>query len=66
MPGMDGPATLAALKAIEPSLRCWFMTGEPGGYTAEGLLAPGAERVLLKPFKVPELAAELRQVLARR
>jgi CheY-like chemotaxis protein len=66
MPGMDGPATLEALRAVEPSLRCWFMTGEPGGYTAERLLALGAERVLLKPFAIHQLASELRQALARR
>jgi two-component system, OmpR family, response regulator len=64
MPGMDGPATQAALRAIEPSLRCWFMTGEPGVYTAEALLALGAERVLLKPFSLPELVADLARALS--
>jgi CheY-like chemotaxis protein len=63
MPGMDGPSTLAALRAVEPSLRCWFMTGEPGGYTAERLLALGAECVLLKPFSLPDLASQVRQAL---
>jgi CheY-like chemotaxis protein len=65
MPGMDGPDTLLALKVVEPSLRCWFMTGELGAYTVEGLLALGADRVLLKPFSLPETVAELRQSLPR-
>jgi two-component system, OmpR family, response regulator len=63
MPGMDGPDTLLALRAVEPGLRCWFMTGGPGGYTTEGLLALGAERVVLKPFVLSRLAAELGRAL---
>jgi DNA-binding response OmpR family regulator len=62
MPGLDGPGTLKALRGLEPSLRCWFMTAEPGGHTAAGLLALGAERVFLKPFSLAELAASLRSV----
>jgi CheY-like chemotaxis protein len=62
MPGLDGPGTLLALRELEPSVRCWSMTGEPGGHTAAGLLALGAERVFLKPFSLAELAASLRQL----
>jgi Kef-type K+ transport system membrane component KefB len=29
MPGLDGPATLAELPAIDPGVRCVFMTGHP-------------------------------------
>ncbi|MDB5306735.1 MAG: cheY 2 [Gemmataceae bacterium] len=50
MPGMDGPRTLAALREIDPAMRCVFMSGDTGPYTAEQLLALGAVRVLPKPF----------------
>src|SRR6516162_5053147 len=30
MPGRDGPATLAALRGLRPSLPCCFMTGDAG------------------------------------
>jgi CheY-like chemotaxis protein len=59
MPGLDVPATLLALRELEPSLRCCFMTGEPGGHSPGELLALGAERVFLKPFALAELAGSL-------
>jgi DNA-binding response OmpR family regulator len=65
MPGLDGPATLLALRGLAPSLRCCFMTGEPGSHGTAGLLALGAERVFLKPFPLDELAAELWRLLGR-
>src|SRR5262245_38278163 len=65
MPGLDGPATLLALRGLDPSLPCCFMTGEAGGHTPAGLLALGARRVFLKPFRLGELAAELWRLLGR-
>jgi CheY-like chemotaxis protein len=50
MPGLDGPSTLAALKRINPEVRCCFMSGHTGKYAAEELLAMGAAHVFLKPF----------------
>lgn len=50
MPGLDGPQTLARLREIDPGVRCVFMSGHTGAYTAEQLLALGAARVLQKPF----------------
>ncbi len=50
MPGLDGPATLAALKTINPDLPCCFMSGHTGKYTTEELLDMGAVHVLPKPF----------------
>jgi CheY-like chemotaxis protein len=63
MPGLDGPATLRELRRLDPCLRCCFLTGEPGLYGEEGLLALGAERVFLKPFRLPELTAGLQALL---
>jgi two-component system OmpR family response regulator len=50
MPGLDGPGTLAALKRINPEVRCCFMSGHTGKYTSEELLALGAAHVIMKPF----------------
>jgi CheY-like chemotaxis protein len=50
MPGMDGPQTLAALQRIATDVRCVFMSGDTGAYTAEDLFNRGAVRLLSKPF----------------
>ncbi|HEV2945942.1 MAG TPA: response regulator [Gemmataceae bacterium] len=63
MPGMDGPATLAALRSIDPGVRCCFMTGG-GGYSREDLLAGGASHVLGKPFSLAEVVRVLHQLVS--
>ena len=40
MPGMDGLQTLAALRQIDPTVRCYLTGGDPG--LLEGALAQGA------------------------
>lgn len=65
MPGLDGPRTLERLRAIDPRVRCCFLTGGAGPYSAEDLLALGALRVFTKPVRsFPALAAELRSLIA--
>jgi CheY-like chemotaxis protein len=61
MPGMDGPATLDALRAIDPAVRCYFMSGGFSGYTGEDLVARGAAGLLDKPFSITHLAGALAQ-----
>jgi CheY-like chemotaxis protein len=63
MPGLDGPGVLTALRAIEPDVRAFFMTGDPGRYGEDDLLATGARRVFAKPLDIAEVVAELRQSL---
>jgi CheY-like chemotaxis protein len=65
MPGMDGPATLQALRKLNPEVRACFMTGGMGAYEAEELLRRGAAFVIAKPFLLNELANVLR-ILAQR
>src|SRR5262249_45350297 len=60
MPGLDGPQTLAALRRLDPAVRCCLMSGEPGGYTAEELLRPGADGLPGQPVALGELAARVR------
>jgi DNA-binding response OmpR family regulator len=59
MPGLDGPGTLAALREIDPSVRCCFMTGDPGHYTPRMLVDLGAVIVFEKPFRPGEVARQL-------
>ena len=63
MPGMSGPHTLDAILAVDPFVRCCFMTADdrPGRHAA--LLARGAAAVFGKPFaSVKELCETLRQL----
>jgi CheY-like chemotaxis protein len=59
MPGdLDGPATLGALRRLNPHVRCAFMSGNTGRYSGEELLALGASCVLAKPFANLALLAD--------
>lgn len=59
MPGMDGPATLDALRRLASGLPCVFVTGDSGAYTERDLLARGAAAVLAKPVSPARLGAVL-------
>jgi DNA-binding response OmpR family regulator len=65
MPGLDGPATLAALRQINPDVRALFISADPGAYAAETLLGMGADAVLQKPFDLSEVCRAVRGVLVR-
>jgi anti-anti-sigma factor len=66
MPGLSGPQTLAALRAVVPKMPCCFMTGDPRPYTEDDLLALGAARVFWKPFAAAEVVEALRGLIAPR
>ncbi len=55
MPVMDGPQALLALRAINPVVRCCFMSGGLGGYRRSDLVRLGAAQVFDKPFLVREV-----------
>ena len=65
MPGMDGPATLLALRALNPAVRCCFMSGYTEASIREELLALGAEAFFHKPFNMAEVTRALREVLGQ-
>jgi CheY-like chemotaxis protein len=67
MPGMDGPATLAILKAGEATARIpvVFLTAKVLSSELERLKALGAIAVLTKPFDPMTLPQELRSALER-
>ncbi len=64
MPGMDGPATLAALRSIDTHVRCCFMSGGTGDYSREELLAGSASHILGKPFSLAEVVRVLHQMVS--
>ena len=65
MPGLNGPATLEAIRAADAEARCCFITADPWPETRESLLARGALEVFGKPFpSVSELCNTLRCLAA--
>jgi CheY-like chemotaxis protein len=66
MPHLDGPRTFAALREINPEVRCCFMSGDAGEYTVGELLAAGAVGFLSKPFRVADVEALVRQAVRGR
>jgi CheY-like chemotaxis protein len=65
MPGMDGPATLAQLKAAEGTagIPVVFITARTQSYEVERFLSLGALGVIAKPFDPMELAGQVRRFL---
>ena len=62
MAGRDGPQTLDELEAINPGLRCCFMSGFTGGYSAARLSRPSVVGFIKKPFQLAEVAEFLRRL----
>ncbi len=54
LPGLDGPGTLAALRVLDPQVRCCFLSGVVYGDEEPALLRLGALRVFRKPTPVAE------------
>jgi CheY-like chemotaxis protein len=49
MPGLDGPATLAALREIDPAVRCCFLGDDADQYAPDDLLGLGTAHLFHKP-----------------
>src|SRR5262245_21728852 len=60
MPGLDGPATLDALRRLDPEVLVCFMSGDTGDYDPQELLQRGAAGLIAKPFHINHLADSLR------
>jgi CheY-like chemotaxis protein len=65
MPRMDGPETLAQLKAAERTadIPVVFITARTQAYEIERFLSLGAIGVIAKPFEPMELAAQARRYI---
>lgn len=66
MPGMDGPATLTALKAVPgvAGIPVIFMTARVQESEVEQYLAMGAAAVIPKPFDPMALADQIKAIWA--
>jgi two-component system OmpR family response regulator len=64
MPGMDGPSTLAAMRARgdTAAIPVIFMTAKVQPHEVESYLALGAIGVIHKPFDPMQLSDEIRQI----
>ena len=67
MPGMDGPTTLAKLRAIPStaSIPVIFMTARVQAHEVAAYHEQGAIGVVAKPFDPMELPGQIRNILAR-
>lgn len=67
MPGMDGPATLAALRGLEQTARTpvVFMTAKVQPADIAHLKSLGAIEVIAKPFDPMTLSAQIAEVWQR-
>ncbi len=65
MPGLDGPQTFVALKAINPNVVCCFLSAYSGKYCTDDLLALGAAAVMEKPCRLEELRDTILRLLGR-
>jgi two-component system cell cycle sensor histidine kinase/response regulator CckA len=63
MPVMDGPATVAAVRELYPSLPIIVASGFMGDDGAQKLLGTGVEHFMSKPFTSEKLLSTLRAVL---
>jgi two-component system, NtrC family, response regulator PilR len=66
MPGMDGLATLRAMKRVNDAISVIIMTAYATAETAVHALKEGAYDYIIKPFKVDELRHLMRKALDER
>lgn len=63
MPGLDGPATLAELRRIDPDVVACFMSGYTDRYDETDLLRAGASGFLHKPFHLDDFLRLVEQLV---
>jgi len=66
MPDLGGGETFDALKAIEPCVRVLLCSGYSLNDQARKIMQRGCDGFIQKPFKLQQLADELRAILDRR
>ncbi len=64
MPELDGFQALQAILRVDPLVRCFLMTGDPGVYTPADLKWSGAERVFGKPLDFPAVIRAITDAVA--
>jgi CheY-like chemotaxis protein len=66
MPGMDGAATIRALREVDPQLEFIAMSGGAGPQEVAALEVLGVKAFLQKPFSVDDMVRALRRALEHR
>jgi DNA-binding NtrC family response regulator len=66
MPGMDGLATLKAIKSLHPSIEVIMLTGHATVESAVDGLEAGAADYLMKPADIDELIAKAEEAYTKR
>ena len=64
MPGMSGPETITALKAVDPSLPVMVATGYASEETTADCQRRGALEAIKKPFDSDLLLRRVREIIA--
>lgn len=64
MPGMDGAATLEAVRSIDRAVTVIMLTGDSGLDMAKRTLDMGAAAYVTKPFDMDCMKADVRRLLA--
>ena len=65
MPEMDGPTMLTEMRKTRPDLKVIFVSGYPDDRFKNGLDPDAQFAFLPKPFTLPQLAAKVKEELAR-
>jgi PAS domain S-box-containing protein len=65
MPVMDGPATIFALKAIEPDVRIIASSGQTVSEGVARALDAGVQHFIPKPYRADEMLAALQELLGK-
>ncbi|HQR05299.1 MAG TPA: response regulator [Gemmatales bacterium] len=63
MANLDGPQTFKRIREIDQLVPICFMTGDPGEYQTQDLLALGASNLLTKPLCLGKVAQIIRQLI---
>jgi two-component system, OmpR family, response regulator PrrA len=62
---MEGQQLVAALRKLNPQIQCCLMSGDNDSYAEEEVVGFGLVPVIPKPFRIPEVAQTLRQLLGQ-
>jgi CheY-like chemotaxis protein len=63
MPVLDGPATLVAIRQVNPAVPCCLMSGDAARHITGRVREAGADLVFKKPFHLTVFAQAFRQLL---
>lgn len=64
LPDQDGPVTLASLRALNPRIRCCFMSADTGAYTEDQLRGMSDAALLRKPFRLSQIPSTIVELAA--